>query len=424
MLIWLFIAFIVLACMRMPVAFALGTATVFFIALATGIPLSSVPHKMVNGIDSYVFLAIPLFLFAGRLMNAGGITDRIFGFARSLIGSIRGGLAQANILAGMFFSAISGSAVAAVGGLGEIEMKVMKQNGYDDEFAASVAVAASVLGPVIPPSIPLIIYASMTDNSVGKLFLGGIVPGIMLALSLMFIIAIISKIRKYPKDPVPGIKRIILSLKEAFLPLLMPVIMLGGIYSGLFTPTEAAAVAGAYALLISLFVYKTISLKDLPGILVETMITTSVVTFVISTTSSFSFVLSLNEAGQGITEIMLGISGNKFLLLLLINLVLLIFGALMEAGVVLILFIPILYPAAVNLGIDPVHFGLIMTVNLMIGVATPPMGMCLFVMSQISGIRLETLMKSILVFLIPLIAILFLITFIPELVTWLPDLYG
>ncbi len=423
MLIVLLISFIVLASLRMQVALALGISTLIAIIFMTDIPLEAVPHKMVNGIDSYVFLAIPLFLLAGRLMNAGGITDRIFDFARTLVGSITGGLAHANVLAGMFFSAISGSAVAAVGGLGEIEMKAMKQNGFDGEFSASVTVAASVLGPVIPPSIPLIIYASMTENSVGKLFLGGIVPGILMAISLMFLIYVMSKIRKYPKDKFPGLKKMLQSFKKAAIPLLMPVIMLGGIYSGIFTPTEAAAVAGAYALVICLFVYRTIKWKDIPKILVETMITTSVVTFVISTTSSFSFLLTIERAGEIITSSVLGFTENKVVILLMINLLLLIFGAIMEAGVVLILFIPILYPLAINLGIDPVHFGVIMAVNLMIGVATPPMGMCLFVMNQISGIKLEILMRRILPFLIPLIICLLLITFIPELVTWLPNFY-
>jgi tripartite ATP-independent transporter DctM subunit len=423
MLITLLICFIFLACFRAPIAIALGIAASVAILLFGDFPLAAIPHKMVNGIDSYVFIAIPLFLFAGRLMNAGGITDRIFKLARVLVGHITGGLAHANVMAGMFFSAISGSAVAAVGGLGEIEMKAMTENGYDDDFSASITVASSVIGPVIPPSIPLIIYASMTDNSVGKLFLGGIIPGIMLALSLMILSYFISKKRKYPKDVFPGFRQVAKSLKDTFLPLMMPVILLGGIYSGMFTPTEAAAVAGFYALAISMFVYRTIGFKDLPKLFVETMITTSVVTFVISTTAAFSFILTIEEAGLVITNFVTGFTENKFVILLTINILLLIFGAVMEAGVVLILFIPILYPLAMNLGIDPIHFGVIMAVNLMIGVATPPMGMCLFVMSQISGLKIERIMKAILPFLIPLIIVLLIITFIPQLVTWLPGLY-
>lgn len=419
----LVICFLVLAVLRMPVAIALGVATMITLVLFTDIPLAAIPHKMVNMIDSYVFLAIPLFLFAGRLMNAGGITDRLFRFARVLVGHITGGLAHANVMAGMFFSAISGSAVAAVGGLGEIEMKAMQENGFDGEFSASVTVAASVLGPVIPPSIPLIIYASMTENSVGKLFLGGVIPGLLLALSLMVLIYLISKKRNYPKDPRPKLSTIWIAFKKAFLPLMMPVIMLGGIYSGIFTPTEAAAIAGLYALLIGLIVYKTVKLKELPLIFVETMVASSLVLFVISTTSSFSFVLTIERAGEMITNAVLTFTENKIVILLIINVILLVFGALMEAGVVLILFIPILYPLAMNLGFDPIHFGVIMAVNLMIGVATPPMGVCLFMMSHISGIKLEVLMKKILPFLVPLLMVLLLISYIPELVTFLPRFY-
>lgn len=424
MLTILLISFIILACLRTNIAMALGIAAAVAIVFFSNIPLAAIPHKMVNGIDSYIFIAIPLFLFAGRLMNAGGITDRIFNLARVLVGHITGGLAHANVMAGMFFSAISGSAVATVGGLGEIEMKALRENGYDDDFAASITVASSVIGPVIPPSIPLIIYASMTDNSVGKLFLGGIVPGILLALGLMILSYIISKKRKYPKTRFPGIKQVGTAFKQTLLPIMMPVILLGGIYSGIFTPTEAAAVAGLYALLISMFVYRTIKLKDLPRLFVETMVTTSVVTFVISTTAAFSFLLTIENAGQIITGFVTGFTENKWVILLIINIMLLFFGAIMEAGVVLILFIPILYPLAMALGIDPIHFGVIMAVNLMIGVATPPMGMCLFVISQISGIKIERIMISILPFLVPLLIVLFLITFLPELVTWLPEYYN
>lgn len=424
MLLVLLLCFILLACLRTNIAIALGISAAVTLFLFTDIPLTAIPHKMVNGIDSYIFIAIPLFLFAGRLMNAGGITDRIFNLARVLVGHITGGLAHANVIAGMFFSAISGSAVATVGGLGEIEMKAMRENGYDDEFSASITIASSVLGPVIPPSIPLIIYASMTDNSVGKLFLGGVIPGILLAIGLMVLSYIISKKRKYPKVAFPGYRQVAVALKDTFLPMMLPVILLGGIYSGIFTPTEAAAVAGLYALLISMFIYRSIKFKDLPGLLVDTMITTSVVTFVISTTAAFSFVLTIEEAGEIITGFVTGLIQNKWAVLLIINIMLLVFGAIMEAGVVLILFIPILYPLIISLGVDPIHFGVIMAVNLMIGVATPPMGMCLFVMSQISGIKIERLMVSILPFLIPLIIVLLLITFIPQLVTWLPNWYN
>ncbi|MBR9998975.1 MAG: TRAP transporter large permease [Cyclobacteriaceae bacterium] len=417
----LIISFIVLAVFRMPIAIALGFATLLALWFFSDIPMAALPHKMVNGIDSYVFLAIPLFLMAGKLMNAGGITDRIFSFARVMVGGIRGGLAHANVIASIIFAWMSGSAVAAVGGLGEIELKAMKENGFDTEFSASVTIAASVLGPIIPPSIPFIIYAAISENSIGKLFMAGIIPGMLLAVALMITIYIISVMRNYPTDTRKSFTEFFHSFKAAILPLLMPVIMLGGIASGIFTPTEAAAVAVAYALIISLYVYRTIKWKDLPHIFVETMITTSVVTFIISTTASFSYVLTIESAGERITDFVAGITSNPYVVLMLINILLLVFGAIMEAGVVLIIFTPILYPLAMSLGIDPIHFGVIMVMNLMIGVATPPIGVCLFVMSHISGLKVEVLMKSILPFLIPLIIILLIITYVPVLSTFLPD---
>jgi tripartite ATP-independent transporter DctM subunit/tripartite ATP-independent transporter DctP family solute receptor len=322
----------------------------------------------------------------------------------------------------MLFAWMSGSAVAAVGGLGEIEVKAMKDHGYDVPFAASVATAASVLGPIIPPSIPMIIYAAMTDESVGRLFLGGIIPGLLMGISLMILIYLMARRRGYPRDERVGWREKLAATRKAILPLLMPVIMLGGIASGIFTPTEAAAVAAAYALAISMLLYRTVRLKDLPRIFTDTMITTAVVTFIISTTSCFSFQLSVVEAGDKIAAAVLGFTQNKYVVLLMLNILLLVLGAIMEAGVVLILFIPILYPIVTSVGIDPIHLGVIMAANLMIGVATPPVGMCLFVMSHISKLRLETLMKAILPFLVPIIICLILITYVPSLVMALPNL--
>jgi len=324
----------------------------------------------------------------------------------------------------MLFAWMSGSAVAAVGGLGEIEIKAMEDNGYDTPFAAAVATSASVLGPIIPPSIPMIIYAAMTEESVGRLFLGGIIPGLLMGLSLMILIYFYARIRRYPRDRRSSLGKKWSATREALLPILMPVIMLGGIAAGIFTPTEAAAVAAAYALIISLFVYRSVRLRDLPQIFVESMVATAVVTFIISTTSSFSFLLSVENAGDQIAHAVLSLTRNKVLVLLMVNLLLLVFGALMEAGVVLILFIPILYPIVVgSVGVDPIHFGVIMCANLMIGVATPPIGVCLFMMSYISKLKVETLMRAILPFLVPIVLCLLLITYLPQIVMFLPNLF-
>jgi tripartite ATP-independent transporter DctM subunit/tripartite ATP-independent transporter DctP family solute receptor len=424
MILALVILFAILVAVSMPIALAIGIACCISLTLFSDIPLAAVPHKMVNGIDNFVFLAIPLFLLAGRLMNAGGITDRLFKFARVWVGSIHGGLAHANVVASMLFAWMSGSAVATVGGLGEIEVKAMEDNGYDVPFAASVAAASSVLGPIIPPSIPMIIYAAMTEESVGRLFLGGIVPGVLMGLALMVLIYFMARARQYPRDRRSSLRQKLAATGRAVVPLLMPVIMLGGIASGLFTPTEAAAVAAAYALAISMFLYRTVKVRDLPGIFIDTMITTAVVTFIISTTSVFSFQLSVIEAGDKVAAAVLGFTHNKYVVLLMLNLLLLALGAILEAGVVLILFIPIVYPLVTSpaVGVDPIHLGVIMAVNLMIGVVTPPVGMCLFVMSHISKLKLEVLMRAILPFLVPIVTTLLAITYADRLVLFLPDL--
>lgn len=424
-MIWtLVILFFFLAALRMQVAFALGISCAAAMILFGDIPLAAIPHKLVNGIDSYVFLAIPLFLLAGNLMNAGGLTDRLFKFGRTMVGSIYGGLAHACVVASMLFAWMSGSAVATVGGLGEIEVKALTDNGYDKSFAAAVATSASVLGPIIPPSIPMIIYAAMTEQSVGKLFLGGIIPGLLMAGSLMVLIYFISKKSGYPRDEPAPIREKLGAMKDAIIPILMPVIMLGGIATGIFTPTEAAAVAAFYALIVSMFIYRTVRFKDLPKIFVEAMLTSAVITFIISNTAAMSFLLTVEEAGVKIASAVLSFSSNKWIILLAVNILLLIFGALMEAGVVLILFIPILYPLVVGqFGVDPIHFGIIMCANLMIGVATPPVGVSLFVMSHVAKLRMETLMRAILPFLIPIIIILLLLTYIPQIVLILPQTF-
>lgn len=422
MVLALVIIFFALAAISMPVAFALGMAVAGALILFGDISLISIPHKLVNGIDNYVFLAIPLFLLAGNLMNAGGLTDRLFRFGRTLVGSIYGGLAHACVVASMLFAWMSGSAVATVGGLGKIEVKALTDNGYDRSFSAAVATSASVLGPIIPPSIPMIIYAAMTETSVGKLFLGGIVPGLLMMLSLIVLIYIISRKRGYPKDQPTAIKAKVSASKDAILPILMPVIMLGGIASGIFTPTEAAAVAALYALVISMAVYRTVTFRQLPKIFVEAMVTSAVITFIISNTSAMSFMLTVQEAGTKIASTVLGLTTNKWVVLFLVNILLLIFGAIMEAGVVEILFIPILYPLIVgHYGVDPIHFGVIMCANLMIGVATPPVGVSLFVMTHVAQLRMETLMRAILPFLIPILIILLLLTYVPDIVMFLPN---
>jgi len=422
MLIPLMILFIILIFFRFPIALAIGLACAGTIAFFSDIPIIVMVQRMVIGIDSFVLLAIPLFILTGKLMNAGGITDRLFSFARGLVGHVRGGLGQANIIASMIFSGMSGSAVADAGGLGVIEIKAMNDQGYPKEFSGAITIASSVIGPVIPPSIPMVLYGALAEVSVGRLFMGGIIPGILVGISLMILVYTMSIKRNYPRDKKISFKEFSIRFKEAFLPTLTPVIILGGIISGIFTPTEAAAVAAVYAFVLSFFVYRTLKIKNIPKILLDTMITTAIVTFIISNASSFSYLLLLGDISGKLVNALTAITMNRYVMLLILNIVLLFFGCVMEAGVALILLVPILVPLLNIVGIDLIHFGVVMTLNLMIGVATPPIGMSLFVVSQISNIKVEDLMRSILPFLIPPIIVLFIITYIPILVTWIPNL--
>jgi tripartite ATP-independent transporter DctM subunit len=375
---------------------------------------------MVTGVDSFVLISIPFFMLTGRLMNEGGITDRLFDFARALVGPIRGGLAHANVLASMIFAGMSGSAVADAGGLGMVEIKAMTDQGYRKEYAAAVTVSSSTIGPIIPPSIPMVIYGAMAEVSVGRLFLGGFVPGVLMGLALMGLIYLWSFREFMPKDDRYSLQRVWTTFRAAFLPLLTPVILLGGIVSGIFTPTEAAAVAAVYAFILSYYVYRTVRLKDIPDIMVHTLVTTAVVTFIISTTSGFSWLLIVGKIGQFLVEFVTSVTSSPAVVLLIVNIALLILGCLMEAGVLLILLTPLLVPIMTALHVDLVHFGVVMVLNLMIGVATPPVGMCLFVVSQAAEIKLETLMREVIPQIIPLIVVLFLITYFPDLVLAVP----
>jgi tripartite ATP-independent transporter DctM subunit len=419
----LLVVFVALALLRFPIALAIGIAVAATIGAFSSLSYFVLVQRMVVGIDSFVFLAIPLFIMAGRLMNEGGITDRIFSFARAMVGHLRGGLGHANIVASMIFSGMSGSAVADAGGLGLIEIKAMNDQGYPKSFSGAVTVASSVIGPVIPPSIPMVLYGALAEVSVGRLFLGGVIPGVLVGLSLMILVSILSHIRDYPKDAPVTAREFLSRLGRAALPGLTPVIIIGGILGGVFTPTEAAAVAVVYAFVISFFVYRTIRFRDVPQIVLETMVTTAVVTFVISAASSFSYLLIISNVANSLAELLMSLTSNPWILLLILNVVLLLFGAIMEAGVAMILLVPILIPVLNMVGIDLVHFGVVMTLNLMIGVATPPVGMGLFVVSQVADLRVEELMKSILIFLVPPIAVLFLVTFVPSLATWIPSLF-
>jgi tripartite ATP-independent transporter DctM subunit len=416
------VIFFALVAFSVPMAIGLGIACSAVMAWVSPFPLMTVFQRMVTGMDSFVLAAIPLYILTANLMNAGGITDRLFLFIRRLVGHFPGGLAHANVGANMVFAGISGSAVADAGGLGNIMIRAMREQGYRAEMAAALSAAASVIGPIVPPSIPFVIYGAMAEVSVGKLFAAGLLPGIAIGLAMMAFIAATARREGYPRERRATLAEIWLSFRESFLALMTPAIIVGGILGGIFTPTEAAAVAAMYAFLISMYAYRVIGWKDMPGILIESMVTSSIVLFMIAAVTGVSWLMTVEQAGPAFVRALTALSTEPWVVLLLINIGLLIAGCLIESGAILILMTPILLPLIVSLGIDPVHFGVVIVLNLMIGVATPPVGMSLFVVAHVSKIPLDSVMRAVLPFLIPLILILVLVTYVPWLSMWLPSL--
>jgi tripartite ATP-independent transporter DctM subunit len=416
--------FVILAIIGVPVAISLGIATTLSIVTTSDLTLITVAQKMVSGIDSFTLLAIPLFMLTGRLMNDGGISERIFNFARVFVGHIRGGLGHVNVVASMIFAGMSGSAVADAGGLGQVEMKVMNDQGYPPEYSAAITAGSSAIGPIIPPSIPFVIYATIAEVSPGKLFLAGLLPGILMGLSMMVVIYILSFRKNFPREERTSLKEKWTATRLAVLPLLTPLIILGGIMGGIFTPTEASAVAAVYAFVLGFFVYKTIKLRDLPSIMADTINTTAVVTFIISMSTSFSWILIIGGATKKLLALVLAISTSKIAILLMLNIVMFLLGCVMENGSLLILLTPLFLPIANELDVNLIQFGVIMVLNLMIGVVTPPVGMSLYVVSRLSGISVEKMAKPVLQMVLPLIVVLLLVTYFPEVSLWFPRQFG
>ena len=382
-------------------------------------------RNVYNGMDSFPLMAIPFFMLAGFLMNRGGITTRLVEFSQAIMGHFRGGLAHVNILSSMLFAGLSGSAVADTSAIGSMLIPAMVKNGYTRKFSAAITAASSVIGPIIPPSGIMIIYSYVMGESVAALFLAGIVPGILVGLGLMFMTWVMAQRYDFPV----ATKRFTWSERgnaslKAFFPLLTPVIILGGILGGIFTPTEASAVAVAYSLIISLFILKSMGIRDLPKVLTEAAMTSSVVLLLVGAAMAFKTVVSLSHAPEILAEWILTLSENPLILLFLINLLLFLVGMFLDAGPAIIILAPILGPIFINLGVHPVHFAIIMSVNLTVGLATPPMGLVLFVASSVSGERIESISKAILPFLAVEVVVIFMITYIPAVSLAIPRYFG
>lgn len=415
----LFVVLGVLLVIGVPVAVSLGVASLVYILIA-GLPEVVLIHNMINGIDSFPLLAIPFFILAGHLMNTAGITTKIFAFARALVGWMHGGLGHVNVGASVIFAGMSGAAVADAGGLGNVEIKAMRDAGYDTDFSVGITAASSTIGPIIPPSLPLVIFGVMASASIGELFAAGLVPGLLMALSLMVMVAVYSRRRSYPRDAAFDLCRLWTTLKSAFFPLLTPVIVVGGIVTGAFTPTEAAVAAVAYALFLGLVVYRSLNWRHLIRVSMDTIETSAAILMIVAAATIFAWILTANQVATLLGDSLLVLTENRIILLLIIMAIVLLIGMFMETIAAITILVPVLMPIAAKVGIDPVHLGIIVILNLMIGLLTPPVGMVLYVLSDVAGVRFERCVRATMPFLVPLVIVLLAITFFPQLALWLP----
>ncbi len=406
-----------------PIGIALLAVGLLFLVLSASIDPLIAAQRVATGIDSFSLLAIPFFMLAGNMMNRTGITNRIFTLARVMVGHIPGSLGHVNVLSSMIFAGMSGSAVADAAGLGVIEIKAMTEDGYDKDFSAAITAASSTIGPIIPPSISFVVYGLVAGVSIGGLFLAGFLPGLLMGLSLMIAVFVISVRRKYPVSKRSGIGLIARTFVQALPALMAPVLIVGGILLGIFTPTEAGAFAVLYTFIIGLL-YKELRLKDLPDIVYDTALTAGNTLFIIAVTGFISWLLSMKQVPMLLAQWMTEVAPSSFLFLLLLNVILLVLGCFMASQPVIIMLTPIILPAALVMGIDPLHLGVVMVLNLMIGLITPPVGLCLYIVSDIAELPVMKVVRALVPFLIPLLVVLLLITYFPGIPLFLPRLFG
>jgi tripartite ATP-independent transporter DctM subunit len=414
------LSFLAMMASGVPVAIAMCAASLIYVMATKNIPDFVVIHRMYGGVDSFPLLAVPFFIFAGNLMNSAGITNRIYNFALALVGWMKGGLGHVNVVGSMIFAGMSGTAIADAAGLGTIEIKAMKDHGYPTEFAVGVTAASATVGPIIPPSLPFVIYGMMAGVSIGQLFLAGVIPGIIMGATMMLTVAYYAHTRKYQADAVFAWRALGKTFVEAFLAMTTPVLLVGGMTLGVFTPTEGAIAASAWALLLGLAWYRTLTWRMLVKISMDTIETTAMVLFIVAAASIFGWLLTVTRVTEDIAGWVLAFTQNPAMFLLLANLLLLFVGCFLEPVAAITLLVPILIPICQKLGIDLVHFGLVMVLNLMIGLLHPPMGTVLFVLSRVAKLSVERTTMAILPWLVPLLATLLLCTYVPQIVLWLP----
>jgi len=423
-LLWLILTSLVLIFLGLPVAFSLATCSLGYLWI-NGFPLSVGAQEMGFSLENFTFLAIPLFMLAGMTMNAGKITDRIFDFANVLVGRIPGGLGHVNVFASLIFAGMSGSVLADVAGLGSMEVKAMRKKGYDTNFAVGITLASSAIGPILPPSIPMVLFGVIADVSITGLFLGGILPGLLIAFCLMVYIFIVGLRRNYYSTTWVGWKVVGVAALISIPALMTPIIIVGGMALGIFSPTEAATVAAVYALFLATIVYRDLSWKQFLGILEETALSTAKLMFIIASAMLFGWALTVGELPQALSQFLVSTFHEKWSFLLALIVVLLVLGAIIENAILLLILAPMLLPIAQQAyGMDPVHLGVVMVFAIMIGQYTPPMGLSLFIMRDVAQLSLGRVSIAVAPFLIPLIGALLIMAFVPEIVLWLPRLLG
>jgi len=415
--------FLVAILIGVPIFVALGLGALVYTHFIAGIPDFVVLHRMAGGVDSFPLLAVPFFIFAGNLMNSAGITNRIYDFALAAVGWMKGGLGHVNVAGSVIFAGMSGTAVADAGGLGTIEIKAMRDHGYDPEFAVGITAASSTLGPIIPPSLPLVIYGVMANASIGQLFIAGVVPGLLMAAVLMLFTAWYAHRNNIGRDVVFAWDVLGRTFVGALPALMTPAIIIGGMSLGLFTPTEAAIAACAWALMLGAVLYRSLTWRQLYKVSMDTIETTAAVMIIVAAASLFGWVLTTTRITETAAAAMLSVTTDPLMILLIINLLLLVVGCFMETIAAISILVPVLLPIITKAGIDPVQFGIIMVLNLMIGLLTPPVGMVLFVLSRVANMPFDRTVRAVMPFIVPLLIVLVLITVFPPLTLWLPTMF-
>jgi tripartite ATP-independent transporter DctM subunit len=405
----------------MPVAFALGLSSLTVLLYLDSIPIQIMPQMMANTLDSYGILAIPFFILAAQIMNRGGVTDRMMNFASIIVGPIRGGLAHVNILTSMLFAGMSGSAVADAAGLGQILIPSMKKKGYGADYSAAVTAASSTIGPIIPPSVPMVVYGILAEASIGKLFLGGAIPGVFMGLAMMVMNYSIAMRRGWPPEQRPSAKELLTNTIRAVPALFTPIIILGGMWSGFFSPTEAAAVAVGYAIILG-FVTRDLTFKEMWKAVEISANYSAVVMLIVASAGLFGWILSTEQIPNKFSEMILSVTTNKYIVLFIINIFLLLFGCFMEILAIILMTVPVLMPVIHQLGIDPVHFGVVMVLNLMVGQLSPPFGMSLYIAQDIAGVPYIQAARATVPYIILILLLLFAVTYFPAVVMFLPNL--